>query len=119
KGKAKVSEEQVAHDLLSMQKPKKKSHADQYILQRRISEPAGSSLHDDSPYATRTNTGTLGEGHAGSNPNEMSVGQARPDPGNAGDEEQSIPSPVVHAGSDREHMDLDVADVHLNLPRSN
>nr|GFD29353.1 hypothetical protein [Tanacetum cinerariifolium] len=47
----KVSEEQVAHDLLSLQKPKKKSHANQYILQRRIFEPAGSSLHDDSPYA--------------------------------------------------------------------
>nr|GFA36384.1 hypothetical protein [Tanacetum cinerariifolium] len=51
KGKAKVSEEQVAHDLLSLQKPKKKSPADQYILQRRISEPVGSSLYDDSPYA--------------------------------------------------------------------
>nr|GFC39368.1 hypothetical protein [Tanacetum cinerariifolium] len=50
KGKAKVSEEQVAHDLLSLQKPKKKNPADQYILQRRISKPAGSSLHDDSPY---------------------------------------------------------------------
>nr|GEZ50334.1 hypothetical protein [Tanacetum cinerariifolium] len=49
KGKAKVSEEQVAYDLLSLQKPKKKSPADQYILQRRISEPAGSSLYDDSP----------------------------------------------------------------------
>nr|GEY87425.1 hypothetical protein [Tanacetum cinerariifolium] len=36
---------------------------------------------------------------------------ARPDPGNAGDEEQYIPSPVIHDGSDREHMDLDVADV--------
>nr|GFC95871.1 hypothetical protein [Tanacetum cinerariifolium] len=50
-GKAKLTEEQVAHDLLSLQKPKKKSPAEQYIFQRRISEPAGSSLHDDSPYA--------------------------------------------------------------------
>nr|GFB55180.1 hypothetical protein [Tanacetum cinerariifolium] len=41
----------------------------------------------------------------------MSEGQAGPDPGNTGNEEQSIPNPVVHAGSDREHMDLDVADV--------
>nr|GEV24847.1 hypothetical protein [Tanacetum cinerariifolium] len=126
KGKAKVSEEQVAHDLLSLQKPKKKSLADQYILQRRVYEPVGSSLHDDSPYDVlgqsdseeeskkrpdRTDAGTLDEGQAGSNPDEMSKGQARPDSGNAGDEEQSIPSPVVHAGSDREHMDLDVADV--------
>nr|GEV19591.1 hypothetical protein [Tanacetum cinerariifolium] len=150
KGKAKVSEEQVAYDLLSLQKPKKKSHADQYILQRRISEPARSYLHDDSPYAvlgqldseeesekvelgateggndedqagpdpgaqaegqTGTDADTLDEGQAGSNPDELSEGQVGPDPGNAGDEEQSIPSPVVHAGSDREHMDLDVADV--------
>nr|GFC53271.1 hypothetical protein [Tanacetum cinerariifolium] len=31
--------------------------------------------------------------------------------GNAGADEQLMPSPVVHAGSDHEHMDLDVADV--------
>nr|GEV45928.1 hypothetical protein [Tanacetum cinerariifolium] len=113
KGKAKVSEEQVAHDLLSLQKPKKKSHANQYILQRRISEPVGSSLYNDSPYVvlgqsyseeeskkvvlrtteggndeeqagpdpgaqavgqTRTDAGTLDEGYAGSNPDEMSEG---------------------------------------------
>nr|GFA84611.1 hypothetical protein [Tanacetum cinerariifolium] len=51
------------------------------------------------------------EGQAGSNPDENSEGQAGPDPGNAGADVQSIPSPVVHAGSYREHMDLDVADV--------
>nr|GEY30666.1 hypothetical protein [Tanacetum cinerariifolium] len=150
KGKAKVFEEQVAHDLLSLKKPKKKSPADQYILQRYISEPAGSTLHEDSPYAvlgqsdseeeskkvmlgateggndedqarpdpdaqaegqTGTDAGTLDEGQARSNPDEMSEGQVGPDPGNAGDEEQSIPSPVVYTGSDREHMELDVADV--------
>nr|GEX03903.1 E-beta-farnesene synthase [Tanacetum cinerariifolium] len=51
------------------------------------------------------------EGQAGSNPNETSEGQAGPDPGNAGAKVLSIPSPVVHAGSDCEHMNLDVADV--------
>nr|GFA79494.1 hypothetical protein [Tanacetum cinerariifolium] len=51
---------------------------------------------------------TLDEGQAGSNPDERSEGQAGPDPGITGNEEQSIPNPVVHAGSDREHMDLDV-----------
>nr|GEW27277.1 retrovirus-related Pol polyprotein from transposon TNT 1-94 [Tanacetum cinerariifolium] len=154
KGKAKVTEEQVSHDLLSLQKPKKKSPADQYIFQSRIFEPAGSSLHDESPYdvlgqsdseeesekvvlgdteggndedqarpdpgaqaegQTGTNAGTRDEGQAGSNPDEMSEGQAGPDPRNAGDEEQTIPSHVVHAGSDREHMDLDVADVSPQL----
>nr|GEY05064.1 hypothetical protein [Tanacetum cinerariifolium] len=150
KGKAKVTKEHVAHDLLSLQKPKKKSPTEQYIFQRRISEPAGSSHYDDSPYdvlgqsddeeesekvvlgATTggndedqagpdpgaqaegqagIDAGTLDEGQAGSNPDKMSEGQAGPDLGNAGDEEQSIPSPVVHAGSDYEHMDLDVANV--------
>nr|GEV32741.1 hypothetical protein [Tanacetum cinerariifolium] len=116
----------------------------------RISEPVGSSLHDDSPYAvlgqsnneeesekvvlgattggndedqarpdpgaqdegqTGTDAGTLDKGQAGSNPDEMSEGQAGPDPSNAKDEEQSILSHAVHAGSDREHMDLDVANV--------
>nr|GEZ66051.1 hypothetical protein [Tanacetum cinerariifolium] len=41
----------VAHDLLSLQKHKKTSHADQYIFQRRVSEPTRSSRHDESPYA--------------------------------------------------------------------
>nr|GFC62889.1 hypothetical protein [Tanacetum cinerariifolium] len=55
------------------------------------------------PYAqaegqTGSDTGTQDEGQAGLNPEEISEGQA-------------IPSPVIHAGSDREHMDLDVADV--------
>nr|GEX66873.1 histone deacetylase 14 [Tanacetum cinerariifolium] len=150
KGKAKVTEEQVAHDLLSLQKPKRKSHVDQYIFQRRVSEPIGSSGHDESPYDVLgqsdseeeskkvvlgadeggqdegqagpdpgaqaegqmgSDAGARDEGQAGSNPDENSKGQARPDPGNARDDVHSIPSPVVHAGSDREHIDLDVADV--------
>nr|GEZ80032.1 hypothetical protein [Tanacetum cinerariifolium] len=89
KGKAKVTEEQVAHDLLSLQKLKKKSPTDQYIFQRRTFTPTRSSGHDEPSYAE--------------------LGQ--PDPGNAGANVQSIPSPVVHAGPARKHMDLDVADV--------
>nr|GEZ56737.1 hypothetical protein [Tanacetum cinerariifolium] len=58
-----------------------------------------------------TDISTQDEGQAGSNPDEQSEGQAGQDPGNAGADEQSMPSHVVHAGSDREHMDLDVADV--------
>nr|GFB98610.1 hypothetical protein [Tanacetum cinerariifolium] len=48
---------------------------------------------------------------AGSNPDETSEGQAGPDPGNAEARVQSTLSHVVHAGSDREHTDLDVANV--------
>nr|GEU67451.1 integrase, catalytic region, zinc finger, CCHC-type, peptidase aspartic, catalytic [Tanacetum cinerariifolium] len=149
KGKAKVTREQVAHDLLSLQKLKKKSPTDQYIFQRRTSTPTGSSGHDEPSYAelgqsksneskkvvpgadeggqgegqagpdpgtqakgqTGLDASAQEEGQAGSNPDENSKGQAVPDPGNAEADVQSIPSPVVHAGSDREHMDLDVADV--------
>nr|GEU75194.1 retrovirus-related Pol polyprotein from transposon TNT 1-94 [Tanacetum cinerariifolium] len=162
KGKAKVTEEQVTHDLLSLQKHKKTSPAAQYIFQRRVSEPTESSFHDESPYdvlgqsdieeesekvalgaekggqdkgqagpdpdaqaedQTRSDAGAqaegqvgsnpdeTSEGHAGSNPDETSEGQAGPDPVDAKARLQSISSHVVHAGSDREHMDLDVADV--------
>nr|GFC08872.1 hypothetical protein [Tanacetum cinerariifolium] len=51
KGKAKVTEERVAHDLLSLQKHKKISPTDQYIFQRRVLKPTGSSGHDESPNA--------------------------------------------------------------------
>nr|GEU59801.1 hypothetical protein [Tanacetum cinerariifolium] len=162
KGKAKVFEEQVAHDLLSLQKHKKTSLVDQYIFQRRVSKPTTSSFHDESPYEvlgqsdseeesekivlgvkkggqdegqagpdpnaqaeeqTGSDTGAQAEGLAGSNPNETSEGQAgsnpdetskgqaRLDPGNTEARVQSTSSPVVHAGSDREHIDRDVANV--------
>nr|GFA41947.1 hypothetical protein [Tanacetum cinerariifolium]GFA41970.1 hypothetical protein [Tanacetum cinerariifolium] len=152
KGKAKVTEEHVAHHLLNLQKPKKKSPTDQYIFQRRTSTPTGSSRHDESSFlyaelglsdseeesqevvpgadARSQGEGQAGpdpgaqaegqagpypgaqdEGHGGSNPDEQSEGQAGPNPGNAGADEQPIPSLVVDAGSDREHMYLDVADV--------
>nr|GEY98528.1 histone deacetylase 14 [Tanacetum cinerariifolium] len=51
KGKARVTEEQFAHELLSLQKHKKTSPAYQYIFQRQVSKPTGSSRHDESPYA--------------------------------------------------------------------
>nr|GEW24108.1 hypothetical protein [Tanacetum cinerariifolium] len=139
KGKEKVTEEQVSRDLLTLQTPKKKSPADRYIFQRRTSMPTGSSGHDESSslYAELgltdsedefdedvpgTDAGVQGEGQAGPNPdaqdegqaglnpNEQAEGQARPNPGDA-EASQPLPSPVVHDGSDLEHMDLDVADV--------
>nr|GEY29120.1 integrase, catalytic region, zinc finger, CCHC-type, peptidase aspartic, catalytic [Tanacetum cinerariifolium] len=139
KGKEKVTEEQVARDLLTLQTPKKKSPADRYIFQRRTSTPTGSSSHDESSSlyvelglmdseeefdedVLGTNAGVQGEGQAGpnpdaqdegqagSNPDEQVEGLARPNPGDA-EACQPLPSPVVHAGSDFKHMDLDVADV--------
>nr|GFC04504.1 hypothetical protein [Tanacetum cinerariifolium] len=48
KGKEKVTDEQVTIDLLTLQKLKKKSPANQYIFQRRTSTPTESSSHDES-----------------------------------------------------------------------
>nr|GEX03969.1 hypothetical protein [Tanacetum cinerariifolium] len=111
KGKAKVTEEQVSHDLLNLQKPKLISPADQYIFQRHTSTPIGSSKHDESSslYAKLRLTKNKEEIKEDV-PGADKGGQAGPDPGNA-KESQPMPSYVVHAGSDREHIDLDVADV--------
>nr|GFA01891.1 hypothetical protein [Tanacetum cinerariifolium] len=164
KDKAKVCEEQVVHDLLSLQKHKKTSPADKYIFQRRVSEPTASSFHDVSPYEVLgqpdseeesekvvlgvkkgsqdegqagpdpnaqvegqtgsdtgaqaegqagSNTDETFEGQAGSNPDESAKCQAGPDPGNVEARVQSTSIPVVHVGSDRNHMDTDVANVSL------
>ncbi|GJT08144.1 hypothetical protein Tco_0842606 [Tanacetum coccineum] len=48
KGKEKVSAEQAAQVLLNLQTPKKKSPTEQYIFQRRTSEPTEPSGHDES-----------------------------------------------------------------------
>ncbi|GKF99058.1 hypothetical protein Tco_0297841, partial [Tanacetum coccineum] len=55
KGKEKVIEEQVAHTLLDLNTPKKKSPTDQYIFQRCtpvIAEPSGPSIHRQDEKAT-------------------------------------------------------------------
>nr|GEV59208.1 hypothetical protein [Tanacetum cinerariifolium] len=120
KGKEKVIEEQVAHDLLNLQTPKKKSPADRYIFQRRTSTPTGSSGHDESSclYAELgltdneeaskedvpgADAGGQGEGQAGPDPGAQAEGQAGPDPG-AQDEGQAGSNPNKQlkgqAGSD-------------------
>ncbi|GKG32681.1 hypothetical protein Tco_0430191, partial [Tanacetum coccineum] len=113
KGKEKIINEQVAHTLLDLNTPKKKSAADQYILQKRTpetAEPTGPSLQPedegitmnnsetesdevvnpvnkrkDASYRelTKINTGVQDEGQAGSNPVKQDEGQAGSNPGNA------------------------------------
>nr|GEY38011.1 hypothetical protein [Tanacetum cinerariifolium] len=85
KGKAKVTEELVAHDLLSLQKPKKKISMDQYIFQRHTFTTTGSSRHDEPSYAEleqsereESEKGVPGAGEGSQGKDE---GQARPDPG--------------------------------------
>nr|GFA56372.1 histone deacetylase 14 [Tanacetum cinerariifolium] len=81
---------------------------------KRFSEPTRSSGHDESPYALLGQSDDKEESEKvvlEAEEGGQDEGQAGPDPGDAEAKGQSILSPVVHAGSDREHMDLDVADV--------
>nr|GEU99620.1 hypothetical protein [Tanacetum cinerariifolium] len=129
-GNAKVSEEQVSHDLLSLQKHKKtNSEEESKKITRGVKKggqdegQAGPDPDAQAEDQMGTDAGAQAEGQAGSNPDETfegqarsnpdetSKGQARLDPGNAKARVQSTSSLVVQAGSDREHMDLDVANV--------
>nr|GEV41027.1 hypothetical protein [Tanacetum cinerariifolium] len=104
KGKAKVTDEQVARDLLTLQKPKKRA-----MLINISFKGAPPHLLDplDVP---KIDAGVQGEGQAGPNPDDQAEGQAGPNPGDA-TASQPLPSPVVHTRPNLEHMDLDVADV--------
>ncbi|GKD26390.1 E-beta-farnesene synthase [Tanacetum coccineum] len=129
KGKEKVSDEQVALDLLTLQTLKKKSPADQYIFQRRTSTQTEPTGHDESSslYAelglTDSETDSdeevpgivarvQDEGQAGPNPGEHDEGQAGPNPGDA-EASQPPSSHVVHAGPNLEHMDLEAFDTSI------
>ncbi|GJX30577.1 hypothetical protein Tco_0238656 [Tanacetum coccineum] len=99
KGKEKVSDEQVALDLLTLQTPKKKSPAEQYIFQRRTpttTEPSGhaespslyaklglndSEMEFDKEASPEINAGTPDKSQAGPNLDEQDKGQAGPNPG--------------------------------------
>ncbi|GJX85226.1 E-beta-farnesene synthase [Tanacetum coccineum] len=129
KGKEKVSDEQVSLDLLTLQTPKKRSPADQYIFQRRTStqtEPTGhdesSSLYaelgltdsetDSDEEVPGIDAGVQDEGQAGPNPGEQDEGQAGPNPDDAA-ASQPPSSHVVLAGPDLEHMNLEASDTSL------
>nr|GEW02854.1 hypothetical protein [Tanacetum cinerariifolium] len=128
KGKAKVSDEQFALDLLTLQTPKKVSPAKQYIFQGRTPTSSKPSGHAESPliYAelglTNSDSGSdeevppvvkveaQDEGQAGLTPGVLAKGQARSNPGEDA-EPQPQSSPVVHAGPNLEHMDLEATYV--------
>nr|GEV24420.1 integrase, catalytic region, zinc finger, CCHC-type, peptidase aspartic, catalytic [Tanacetum cinerariifolium] len=106
KGKAKVTEEQTGSDAGAQAEDQTGSDAG-----AQAKGQAGSNPDETSEGQAGSNPDETSEGQAGSNPDETSEGQAGPDPGDAEAKVQSITSLVVHAGSDREHMDLDVANV--------
>nr|GEY83426.1 hypothetical protein [Tanacetum cinerariifolium] len=113
KGKEKVTDEQVTLDLLTLQTPKKKSLADQFIFQRRTSTPTRSSGYDESLslYAElELIESEQDKGQVRPNPGEQDEGQAGPNPGDAASS-QPQSSPFVHAGPNLEHMDLEATDI--------
>nr|GEX60088.1 hypothetical protein [Tanacetum cinerariifolium] len=81
---------------LTLQTSKKKSPADQFIFQRRTSIPTGSFGHDESSslYVELR----LTDSEAGPNPDDTAASQP-------------LSSPVVQAGPNLEHMDLEATDV--------
>ncbi|GJT63857.1 hypothetical protein Tco_1015337 [Tanacetum coccineum] len=139
KGKEKVGEEQAAQVLLNLQTPKKKSSAEQYILQRRSHIPTttagredstslyaelglyGSDTESDEEMPSVGRSGTQDEGQAGSDPGTLAEGQAGSDPGtpdegqagpNPDDVAESLPlpTPSVLAGPNLEHSDVEITD---------
>ncbi|GJT86106.1 hypothetical protein Tco_1067823 [Tanacetum coccineum] len=97
----KVGEEQAAQVLLNLQTPKKKSSAEQYILQRRSHIPTatagredstslnaelglyGSDTESDEEMPSVVRSGAQDEGQAGSDPGTRDEGQAGPNPDDA------------------------------------
>nr|GEX79402.1 hypothetical protein [Tanacetum cinerariifolium] len=123
KGKEKVIEEQVAHTLIDLNTPKKKSTTDQCIFQRRTlktAKPTGPSTHHEDEKVTfadvETNTEELlahTEKSGEEVSNTMVLGtesgrhdekQGGPDPGNS-DEYRPLPSQGIYTGSRLDLMD--------------
>ncbi|GJZ74414.1 hypothetical protein Tco_0638560 [Tanacetum coccineum] len=118
KGKEKVGEEQAAQVLLNLQTPKKKSSAQQYILQRHTPVPHESAGQETSSlYAKRGLSGSdaeLDEGQAGSDPGTRNEGQAGPNPDDINIAESlPLPTPSVLAGPN-----LELSDVEITGPSS-
>ncbi|GKF61466.1 hypothetical protein Tco_0181520 [Tanacetum coccineum] len=128
KGKEKVIEEQAARDLLTLQNPKKKSPADQFIFQRctpMITKPSGNAespsldaelaLADSEMEFDEIVTSINKEKDAFNrelteiNAGVQVEGQARSNLSNAA-EFQPQPSHVVHVGLNLKPMDLAVSD---------
>ncbi|GKB67903.1 retrovirus-related pol polyprotein from transposon TNT 1-94, partial [Tanacetum coccineum] len=140
KGKEKVVDEQAAHDLLTLQTPKKKSPTDQFIFQRCTPMPTEPSGHAESPSLdvelALTDSETESDEEvppvnpekdasykelAKINTGDQDEGQAGPNPGKQDEGQvgsnpgkaavfQAQSSHVFHAGPNLEHMDIQITD---------
>nr|GEY72700.1 retrotransposon protein, putative, Ty1-copia subclass [Tanacetum cinerariifolium] len=104
KGKEKVSDEQVALDLLTLQAPKKSPS----IYAKLGLTDSDTEFDEEVPTVVKVRA--QDKGQAEPNPGVQTEGQARPNPGDDADP-QPQSSPVVHAGPNLEHMDLETTDV--------
>ncbi|GKD32938.1 hypothetical protein Tco_1248447 [Tanacetum coccineum] len=104
KGRKKVSDEQVALDLLTFKTPKKKSPVEQYIFHRRTPTTTEPSGHVESPslYAELGLTNSETESDEEVSP-EINVGTQD-------EESQPQSSYAIHAGPNLEHMDFEVTN---------
>ncbi|GJU61875.1 retrovirus-related pol polyprotein from transposon TNT 1-94 [Tanacetum coccineum] len=133
KGKEKVAEEQAAHDLLTLQTPKPKNPADQFIFQRRTPMPTEPSEHADSPSLdaelalTDSETeseeevpvikaGDQDEGQAGSNPGEQDEGQAGSNPEGGGEEEPGKTNAEAEVSRAVNEIVTDAVDWEMQAP---
>ncbi|GJT68084.1 hypothetical protein Tco_1019564 [Tanacetum coccineum] len=122
KGKGIATDEQVAHSLLELQKPKKQSTTDQYIFQRRIpvtqDAPTGPSAQpqDDTSKNVVRDTPSPADAETGADTEksnsevELDEGQAGSDPGNtlesppSPDEDQAGSNPRQRHHTTEEHI---------------
>nr|GEV10928.1 putative reverse transcriptase domain-containing protein [Tanacetum cinerariifolium] len=106
KGKEKVTDEQVAIDLLTLQTPRRRA-----LLISLSFKDSEVESDEDVP---GIDAGVQDEGQAGPNPGEQDEGQAGPNPGDAA-ASQPQSSYVVHAGPNLEHTDLEATYENLKL----
>ncbi|GJW41380.1 retrovirus-related pol polyprotein from transposon TNT 1-94 [Tanacetum coccineum] len=118
KGKEKVSDEQVARDLLTLQTPKKMSSVDQFIFQRRTPAPTEPSGHEESSSLypelglTDSESESDDEVYPKINPEAQDEGQARPNPGKQ-DESQARPNPGDVAASQPPSSHVEAFDTSI------
>ncbi|GJT19208.1 hypothetical protein Tco_0877914 [Tanacetum coccineum] len=116
KRKEKVIEEQVAHTLLDLNTPMKKSTTNQYIFQRRTpvtAKPIEPSIHHQDEKATLADVETDTEELL--IPTENSGEEGGLDPSNSA-ESKPLPSQGIHTDSGLDHMDEGfIVTAYLNI----
>nr|GEU98479.1 hypothetical protein [Tanacetum cinerariifolium] len=102
-------EPQVGDEEADMQRALEESMKSMYDVPRGPLPPVVIREPESEKYQPFPEVPRKGKAKAGSKPDEQAEGEGQtgPDPGNA-KESQPMPSPVVHARTDHEHMDLDV-----------